>query len=52
MAEQHNNEGAPRQRREGGNGGYRKGGQHAGHGNRQGGPRRDGGKGGFGGGRR
>ena len=49
MAEQHNNEGAPRQRREGGNGGYRKGGQHAGHGNRQGGPRRDGGKGGFGG---
>ena len=49
MAEQHNNEGAPRQRREGGNGGYRKGGQHGGHGNRQGGPRRDGGKGGFGG---
>ena len=49
MAEQHNNEGAPRQRREGGNSGYRKGGQHAGHGNRQGGPRRDGGKGGFGG---
>ena len=49
MAEQHNNEGAPRQRREGGNGGYRKGGQHGGHGNRQGGPRREGGKGGFGG---
>ena len=47
MAEQHNNEGAPRQRREGGNGGYRKGGQHAGHGNRQGGPRRDGSKGGY-----
>ena len=47
MADQQNNEGAPRQRREGGNGGYRKGGQHGGHGNRQGGPRRDGGKGGY-----